>query len=157
MRDLALVPELPLGITVKLWKSAAAQNRDLETLRHQFVIGPLCESDLCPGKARLYYCYRCKWTFLVCGSKVAVLDEYGKPIIGEESLRRFHTFEEGPCPVLESFASAAVADNVLHPPLRRKSDESVDLASGHISPRPRRLRPVLRVLTGLREDLGRPS
>jgi hypothetical protein len=85
-----------------------------------------------------------------------VLDEYGKPIVGEESFRRFSTFEEGPCPVLESFASAAAAANA-QPSLRRKSDESVDLASGYISARPRRFRPVLRVLTGLREDLGRPS
>ena len=141
-------------LPMSLWKSRSTPLERPRDLRHQFVIGPLCNNSLSSDKARLYYCLKCKWMFLVCGRNVAVLDECGEPIVVEESLRRFHTFEEGPCPVLKSFAAAAaaVAANPL-PLLRRTSDECVDLASSYISPRPRRIRPVLRVLTGLREDL----
>ena len=145
-------------MSVNFWNSGeAAPKRDFEPLRHQFVIGPLCQSDLCLGKSRLYYCCKCKWMFLVCGSKVAVLDQHGEPIVGEESRRRFSTFEEGPCPVLKSFASAAVAGEAIRATLRRNLNESVRVASRHVSVRSLRPRPVLRVLTRLREDLGRPS
>jgi hypothetical protein len=146
------------ALSMNFWKSRSTALMRHRDLRHQFVIGPLCKSTLSSDKARLYYCLKCKWTFQVCGRNVAVLDECGEPVVGEESLRRFHTFEEGLCPVLESFAAAAaaVAPNPL-PLLRRKSDECVDLASSYVSARPRRIRPVLRLLTGLREDLGRPS
>jgi hypothetical protein len=102
-------PKIAPDITVKFWESSApALKRPSRSLRHEFVIGPLCDSNLSPGKARLYYCIKCKWSFLVCGSEVAVLDEDGSPLIGKESLRRFNTFEEGPCPVLEAFVSAAL-------------------------------------------------
>jgi hypothetical protein len=104
-----LVPELPLVMGVGLWEKIgfAAAERRSSSLRHEFAIGPLCKSDLYPGEqARLYYCIRCNWRFLVGGSKVAVLDETGKPIVVEKSLHRFSTFGEGPCPVLEVFASA---------------------------------------------------
>jgi hypothetical protein len=54
----------------------------------------------------------------------AVLGGDGSPLVGEESLRRFNTFEEGPCSVLEAFASAAPPDvGTLRLPLRSKSDE----------------------------------
>ena len=121
----SLARELPLPISVKLWGSrAAASRRHNRTLRHEFVIGPLYDSNLSPGKARLYYCVKCKWSFLVSGSKVAVLGEDGSPLVGEESLRRFNTFEEGPCPVLEASASAAPPDvGTFRLPLRSKSDE----------------------------------
>lgn len=79
-------------------------------MRHHFVIGPLCDSELFRRKARLYYCVRCRWSFLVCGSKLVVLDQGGNPVAGDESLRRFATFAEGPCPVLEAFASASSAE-----------------------------------------------
>jgi len=62
---------------MKLWGNGIyhpAKRRD-RSLRHEFVVGPLCDSSLSERKARLYYCIRCKWNFLVCGSKVAVLDE----------------------------------------------------------------------------------
>src|SRR5271163_431915 len=137
---------------------AEASVRHLTNSRHAFVIGPLCDSNLSSRKARLYYCRLCKWTFLVCGSHVAVLDENGEPLVGEESFSRFSTFEEGPCPAFETFASAALADNEKpRLSLRRKYDELRHLAASHFPARPDRSRPLLRVLVGLRENLGRRS
>jgi len=46
---------------------------------------------------------------MVCRSTVAVLDDDGSPLAGDESLRRFNTLAEGPCPVLEAFVSATLA------------------------------------------------
>jgi hypothetical protein len=77
------------------------------TLSHNFVIGPLSEYGPLRQTGRLYYCTHCKWSFLVCGRKVAVLDDDGQAITGEESLRRFQTFVAGPCPVLETLMSDA--------------------------------------------------
>ncbi|MGD0076674.1 MAG: hypothetical protein ABSD31_20445 [Candidatus Binataceae bacterium] len=75
-------------------------------LPHELMIGPPCDSDLFGGKkARLYYCVECGWRLLVSEGRVAVLSEDGSPIVGEESIRQFDAFE-GPCPVLEEFASA---------------------------------------------------
>src|ERR1700694_6118806 len=95
---------------MKLWEShATAIGRHHVSSRHEFFIGPLCDTSLTSRKARLYYCRLCEWRFLVRGSKVAVLDEDGNPLVGEESFRRFGTFEAGPCPVLEAFASQALS------------------------------------------------
>ena len=80
--------------------SATAPRR--ASSRHVFVIGPLCYTNLSARKARIYYCRLCDWSFLVAGSKVAVLDARGEPVIGAESLRRFSTFAEGPCPCIFS-------------------------------------------------------
>jgi hypothetical protein len=79
-------------------------------MQHEFVIGPLCDSELFGRKARLYYCSRCKWSFLVCGSKVAVLDEGGNRLARDDSFRRFDALEESPCPVLEALASEFLAE-----------------------------------------------
>jgi len=76
-------------------------------LRHNFVIGPLCESPLFERKARLYYCSRCRWTFLVSGASVVALDESGNPIAQAEGDGRFATFEQGPCPAAEDSPAAA--------------------------------------------------
>jgi len=104
-RSFSIGPRIALSISVNFWKDrAAASERCSRIVRHEFVIGPLCDSNLCSGKAaRLYYCTECKWRLLVSGSRVAVLDEDGSPIAGEESI---NVFEENPCPVLEAFASA---------------------------------------------------
>jgi hypothetical protein len=142
---------------MKLWKSrTVAAERCDRSLRHEFLIGPLCNTSLFPKEARVYYCFRCKWSFLVCGSKVAVLDEDGSLLAGAESLRRFNTLEEGPCPVLEAFVSAPPLDaHPLEPQFRRKFDEPGYLASRHVRTGSGRPGPVLRVLSRVREDLGR--
>jgi len=141
---------------MNLWrKRPSVQNGRTTPLKHNFVIGPRRHSDLFGRAARLYYCVRCKWSFLVCGSKVAVLDEDGSPIVGEESLRRFDTLGEGPCPVLDAFVSAALASaESLRVPLRSRRDESGSLAP-HIPARSARPRPSLHVITRVRENFGR--
>jgi len=125
--------------------------------RHAFVIGPLCKSAIFQQKARLYYCVRCKWSFLVCGGKVVVLDEDGGPLSGDVSHRRFATFEEGPCPVLEAFVSAASFNTC---PLEPQSRKECDVGPGHLAPshlhvRFNRPRLALRVVSRTREDSAR--
>jgi hypothetical protein len=145
---------------MKLWAGhAVAIGRKRLISRHEFVIGPLCDTTPSYRKGRLYYCRLCEWRFLVCGSKVAVLDEDGNPLIGGgESLRRFGTSEEGPCPVLEAFASQALSQGENFAPLIwRKYDERSSVAPRTISIGSARPRPILRVLTGLRENLGRQA
>ena len=140
-------------------KLTISQNGLTTRLRHDFVIGPQRHSDLFGRPARLYYCVRCKFSFLVCGSKVAVLDEDELPITGEESIRRFNTFGEGPCPVLEAFVSAAMArEETLRPPSRSRRDEPgsvAPVAPIHIPAWSARPRPSLRLLTRMRENFGR--
>ena len=94
---------------MKLWRKRVYPERCDRSLRHEFVIGPRCDSSLFAEKARVYYCVRCRWNFLVCRSRVAVLDERGNPLTGTESSDRFNTFEEGPCPVLEALTSPEAA------------------------------------------------
>ena len=117
--------------------------------RHAFVIGPLCKSAIFQQKARLYYCVRCKWSFLVCGGKVVVLDEDGSPLGGDGSRLRFATFEKGPCPVLEAFVSAASFNTG---PLEPQFRKECDVEPGHLAPSPlhvrsRRHRPALRAVS----------
>lgn len=109
---------------MRLWQNRSAAIQRTLPGRHEFVIGPLCKCAAFDANARLYYCIRCKWSFFVCGTRVAVLDGAGNPLTGEHSLRRFKTFEDGPCPVLEAFASAAAELTPAEPQLRRQSDAS---------------------------------
>jgi hypothetical protein len=76
-------------------------------LRHNFAIGPLCDSYLFNGQARLYYCTRCRWSFLVSNNAVVVIDGQGRPLVGEEAKAQFRSFEDGPCPVLQGLAFEA--------------------------------------------------
>ncbi|HTT74660.1 MAG TPA: hypothetical protein VMF50_01610 [Candidatus Binataceae bacterium] len=78
-------------------------------LRHSFAIGPLGDSYLFNGRARLYYCTRCRWNFLVSGSRVAVIDDDGRPISGEVANVKFQSFEDGPCPVLQGLIAEFTA------------------------------------------------
>jgi hypothetical protein len=136
---------------MNLWRKSANQQRAAR-LKHDFVIGPQRHNELFGRPARLYYCVRCKWSFMVCGSTVAVLDEDGSPVAGEESLRRFNTLAEGPCPVLEAFVSATLAAaDALRPPVRRRRDEPVNPAPSHIPAWSYRPRPLLYVLSRVRE------
>ena len=123
------------------------------SLRHEFAIGPQVYSELFGRAVRTYYCFHCKWTFLVADRRVAVLAEDGRPIAGEESIRRFHTFAEGPCPVLEAFVSAALTSvDSIDTRLSRQPDECRNLAAGHVPAYSGESRPVLRLLTRVRED-----
>jgi hypothetical protein len=146
---------------MKLWGNGVdyPTHRD-RTLRHEFVVGPLCDSSLSQRKVRLYYCIRCKWNFLVCGSKVAVLDERGNPLTGTESSDRFNTFAEGPCPVLKALALTwdvlSETETAARAP-RRIGNESRNLAPSNIRLGSTRPRPLFRVFSRLRENLGRPS
>lgn len=141
---------------MKLWRHCINPEQCDRSLRHEFAIGPLCDNALFGGKARLYYCIRCKWSFLVYGSRVAVLDERGNPLAERESSKRFPTFEDGPCPVLEAFMSAALAEgNNLPVSLWRKYDECSNLASSYFPARPGRVRPLFRFFGRLQQNLGR--
>jgi hypothetical protein len=140
---------------MNLWRKPATLQRAVR-LKHDFMIGPQRHSELFGRPARLYYCMRCKWSFMVCGSTVAVLDEDGSPVVGEESLRRFNTLAEGPCPVLEAFVSAALADaDAVRQRARGKRYEPDNPAPSHIPVWTDRPRPLLRVLSRVREELGR--
>jgi hypothetical protein len=137
---------------MNLWrKGESSRSQRAIRLKHDVVIGPQRHSDLFGRPARLYYCVRCKWRFLVCASTVAILDEDERPLAGEESLRRFNTFAQGPCPVLEAFVAAALADvGALRPSFRGQPGRPGNPAPNHNSARPA-FRPSLRVLTRLRE------
>jgi hypothetical protein len=140
---------------MNLWRKSANQQQAAR-LKHDFVIGPQRHNELFGRPARLYYCVRCKWSFMVGGSNVVVLDEDGSPLIGEESLRRFSTLAEGPCPVLEAFVSATVAaSNALRPPVRGKRDETVNPVPSHTPAWSYRPRPLLHALSRVRQELGR--
>src|SRR5258708_14537627 len=91
---------------MKLWGNhfSRAQSRD-RTYRHEFVIGPLCDSSLFRRKARRYYCIRCNWQLLVSEKKGVVLAEDGTPLARNDSTHRFETFDEGPCPALAMLAA----------------------------------------------------
>jgi len=140
---------------MNLWqnRSTSVNYSPLPT-RHEFAIGPLCKCAAFHEDARLYYCIRCRWSFFVCGSRVAVLDDDGTPLVGEDSLHRFKTFEDGPCPVLEAFATAASELAPVEPQLKRQCDERSQLAPHRLRFWPGGARPLHRVLSRLRENLA---
>src|ERR1700722_16885056 len=69
-------------------------------LKHELVVGPYRQNEPFDRPARLYYCAQCKWSFVVCGRAIAILDENGDRV-AEDSLRRFNSPTERTCPVLE--------------------------------------------------------
>ena len=87
-----------------------------------------------------------------------MLDERGKPLIGSESSVRFDTFEEGPCPVLKALTSDVPSETDTESAAIapwRNGYELGNLASSNIRLGSVRPRPLFRVFTRLREDLGR--
>jgi len=142
---------------MKFWESHTPHPQlQAPSLRHEFVIGPLCDSELFRRKARLYYCIRCKWHFLVCEKTVVVLDGYGHPMAGPDSATRFDTFAEGPCPALAESESRYPNEAYIVPfKSGRKSDERSTLAVGNIPVGTSWSRPLFRVFGRLRENLGR--
>ena len=142
---------------MKLWGSQLFRPQpQIRSFRHEFTIGPLCDSALFGRKARLYYCIRCNWRFLVSEKKVVVLDEVGHPMAGPDSSTRFATFAEGPCPVLaRSAAHAPIKAYIVNLEPRRESYERRSLVTGDIPAGPAWPRPLFRVFSRLRENLGR--
>ncbi len=146
LRRLSVGPGIAIATSVNLSQSRpkAVKQRQLAT-RHEFVIGPLCVTSVFHKPARVYYCMRCQWSFLVLGSKVAVLDDHGRPVCCDESLQRFRTFREGPCPVLQEFISAEPFNPVASE-FRPRSESGTDSDPGQPCPRSDR-RPLLRVVS----------
>jgi hypothetical protein len=142
---------------MKLWETHTSRPQPhAPSLRHEFVIGPLCDSELFPRKARLYYCIRCKWHFLVCEKTVVVLDGYGHPMAGPDSSTRFDTFAEGPCPALAELETQYPNEAyIVNLKTRRNSDERSTLATGNFSVGSGRPWHLFRVFSRLRENLGR--
>jgi hypothetical protein len=140
---------------MNLWRRRE-KSQQAARLSHNFVVGPPRHSDLFGRAARLYMCARCKWRFEACGSKVVVLNDDGSPIVGEESLRRFNTFAQGPCPALEVPVSAPLTGPESLPVRSRTGQSnSRKRASLPVSIWPGRPRPLLRVLTRPRETSAR--
>ena len=151
--------KMPLGFLMKLWGNNFFRSEQHDRkLRHDFAIGPLTVSALFRGKARLYYCIRCNWHFLVGEKKVVVLDDDGHPMGGPDSSTRFATFAEGPCPALAAFeARYPIKGYIVNLEPRRTSDERRTLATSNIPFGSIWPWPVFRVFSRLREGLGRQS
>jgi hypothetical protein len=142
---------------MKLWgiKVSSPERRD-RTYRHEFVIGPLTDSPLFGRKARRYYCIRCNWQFLVSEKRVVVLGEDGAPLNRIDSVGRFDTFEEGPCPALAELRSRdPIKAYIVNLEPRRKPDERRSVVTSNFHPWTSRPWPLLRVFSRLREGLGR--
>ena len=142
---------------MKFWESHnGSTQRHAASMRHEFVIGPLCDSALFRRKARLYYCIRCRWHFLVSEKKVAVLDDDGHPMAGADSSARFNTFAEGPCPALAELESRyPMKAYIVYLKPERKSDEHSSLATRNVPVENGWPGPLFRVFSRLRENLGR--
>ena len=140
---------------MKLWRKGE-KSPGRETLRHDFAIGPQRYSDLFGRPARLYHCARCKWSFMVGASRVVVLDEHQQPIIGAEALKRFNSFAQGPCPVLEAFMSAALATaQASHVGPKNGQGKPARMTPFRIPAATARPRPVLRLLGRVRANFVR--
>lgn len=123
--------------------------------RHEFLIGPWSSIPIVSGHSRVYYCIRCKWSFLVCENRIAALDGDGVALGGKESLKRFDTFADGPCPALAAPNAAGPNPGDIRAVLpRRNRYESRHFAPSHLSAWTMRARSLLRVSSGLRENLG---
>ena len=142
---------------MKFWEGHVSRPQRRErSFRHEFVLGPVCDSSLFRRKARLYYCVRCKWRFLVCENRVSVLDQYGKPLPAADSTKRFNTFEEGPCPALTALKThSPIKAYIVYLRSGSKCDEPRNLATGNIPVGSSESRSVFRVPGGVRKNLGR--
>ena len=154
-----MVWKMRLTFLMKFWESHDTRpQRRSPSLRHEFVIGPLCDTALFRSKARLYYCIRCRWHFLVSEKKVVVLDDDGHPMAGTDSSARFDTFAEGPCPALVELESRyPINAYLVYLKAERKSDGHSTLAAGNIPVGTGWPGPLFRVLSRLRENLGRQA
>ena len=77
---------------------------------HLFAVKAL---DKLPGffkpRRYLYYCARCKWSFIVNDGgrgTLTPLGDKGKPLAHEAAVARAETFASGPCPAMRVVAEA---------------------------------------------------
>jgi len=126
---------------VKLWKMLFGDLAPRGVLRHNFVIGPLSERPLFERKARIYYCSRCRWTFLVSDATVVALDEGGNPIGHAEGAARFASFELGPCPGAAD--SRSEADSAIEMPSHSPLNASTPARSADAV----RVKPIPRLIS----------
>jgi hypothetical protein len=156
LRQLSTGPNLAITPYVNLFGYESRAESDL-SLRHEFVIGPLRHHYLFKHDARHYYCIRCKWTFLICGTEVVVLDDNGSPLADDEGTRRFKTFQGGPCPVLEALVAQffGSTSSSITTESGRNSNEYGNLAPGNVHSRVGGFGPLLRIFDRLRGDLRR--
>ncbi|HTW88763.1 MAG TPA: hypothetical protein VMD75_12240 [Candidatus Binataceae bacterium] len=69
-------------------------------MRHEFAINDLgAEAGWFKGHRYVYFCVRCRWTFLVVNRRgdAIALNEAGQPLPEAENLRRQASFALGPC------------------------------------------------------------
>jgi hypothetical protein len=73
----------------------------MDAVRHSFAIQTLGKRPgLFQAQRYLYYCVRCKWTFLINDTgrnAVTPVDSAGKELVAHEAHRRLLTFAQGPC------------------------------------------------------------
>lgn len=145
---LSSVWDLPCISHMNFLKRLIARRQTPKTnLKHEFVIGQLRTSgNSSPG--RYYYCRRCNWSFLVCGSRIAALDGDGNPIPQPACCERFQTFENGPCPGLTKLISEPATYTITAPGFSRRKLYQ----AGVLPPTDHRgqVIPLLRVGAGLR-------
>lgn len=114
---------------MKFWKKHATDIRAFTP--HEFVIGPPSKLSGFERTARLYYCFRCKGSFVVCGTKVAVLDAAGEPLRVSESADQYDAFIESRCPgPTPETAPPPLSIANLSIVTRKSSAESQDKISG---------------------------
>jgi hypothetical protein len=118
-------------------------SRNSVQLSHNFIVGPLSNYEPLGQIGRIYYCSHCKWSFLVCGRKIAAMDGDGQAITGEEGLRRFQTFAAGPCPALEKLITDGFVGTIVPAPFGNGAGR---LALHHGNPRSSALRKLARLL-----------
>ena len=102
-----------------------------QVMRHNFAIKVL---DRLPGLFQphryLYYCARCKWSFLVNDGGRGVLtpiDSNGRRIDGDEATRRAATFALGPCPSLQILQLVPRRDEQTRPATAAKDPVPIPL------------------------------
>lgn len=64
----------------------------------------------------VYFCARCKWSFIVNDGRRGVLTpvaDNGNPLTREETDARAATFAAGPCPALRRLSEASIAARPL--------------------------------------------
>ena len=84
-----------------------------ESFPHMFTVKALGKlPGLFKPTRYLYFCARCRWSFIVNDGRRGVLtpvSDNGKPLSREEAVARAATFAAGPCPALRRLSEAPAA------------------------------------------------